>query len=680
MTTPAPSSEPARSQLISPPARTLWVMDYETIKNCFVAVFEDLDSDRREVFVVHRFRNDWKRFLDFLEACVKRKDYHLGYNNIAFDGQITEHLLANLKLMRKITRAEEAAEFLSAYGSSVISRSNRGEFLDYPERRFKIPVIDIFKLNHWDNQAKRSSLKWIQYAMDWESVEEMPHPYWEPVENRRTLDEVIGYCVNDVRSTKAIFNYRDRKGDQVMRGQIKLRAALSREYGLNLHSASETRISKEIFLHYLSEKTGEDKRELNAVKTLREQVVVKDIILPYVHFETPEFRSVLNWFSGLVVDTSDLDLEKDERKGPKFSVTFQNVKTDYGLGGLHGCTRKGIYRSERGRIIKSADVTSFYPMLAIKNRWAPSHLPLDDFLDVYQGFFDKRKTYPKGHYLNYLFKIVLNATYGLSKNRYSFLYDPEFTFRITVNGQLLLSMLYEMLATRIPGAEPLMQNTDGLEFMIDADQEDLFHAICAEWEERTRLSLEYVTYERMIIADVNNYIAIWNEGGKQKTKCKGRFEFEDLPLHKNKSFLVVPKALYAYFVDGVPPETYLAANQCFFDYCAGAKLRGDWFFEERLLEEDKVVSLRHKKLLRYYNSSKGGKLFKCNPDGREMMLEAGDTRQVIANRFQARPFAEYNIDKAYYLAAIRKEIKAIESAPLPRYSKTKDVAQLSFAF
>jgi hypothetical protein len=38
--------------------------------------------------------------------------------------------------------------------------------------------------------------------------------------------------------------------------------------------------------------------------------------------------------------------------------------------------------------------------------------------------------------------------------------------RITINGQLSLMMLYEMLAEVIPDCQPLMQNTDGLEMLI----------------------------------------------------------------------------------------------------------------------------------------------------------------------------------------------------------------------
>ena len=139
---------------------------------------------------------------------------------------------------------------------------------------------------------------------------------------------------------------------------------------------------------------------------------------------------------------------------------------------------------------------------------------------ILQGFsFEERKKYPKSDPKNYVYKIILNSTYGLSNDENSFLYDPEFTMRITINGQLSLSMLYEMICEEIPRAIPLMQNTDGLEMMIPQEYRDKYLEICKEWETITNLQLEHDEYKRMIIGDVNNYIAVTEDG---KSKCKDR--------------------------------------------------------------------------------------------------------------------------------------------------------------
>jgi hypothetical protein len=78
----------------------------------------------------------------------------------------------------------------------------------------------------------------------------------------------------------------------------------------------------------------------------------------------------------------------------------------------------------------SSDVVSYYPNLAIKNKWAPAHLPKEEFCEQYEWFFTERKKIPKKDPKNYVYKIILNSTYGLSNDKNSFLYDPEFTMRI----------------------------------------------------------------------------------------------------------------------------------------------------------------------------------------------------------------------------------------------------------
>ena len=40
-----------------------WVMDYETLFDCFTAVFEDYKTNKTEVFVICRLRNDLPEFI-----------------------------------------------------------------------------------------------------------------------------------------------------------------------------------------------------------------------------------------------------------------------------------------------------------------------------------------------------------------------------------------------------------------------------------------------------------------------------------------------------------------------------------------------------------------------------------------------------------------------------------------
>ena len=266
-------------------------MDYETINNLFVAVFQHYKTEETKVFVVHESKNDFPEYITFLQKCVTENQWHISYNGLSFDAQITQKLLLNQKSLLKLS-AQELVDYIYKYAQTVIEKSNKGDFAEFAPYKLKIKQIDLFKLNHWDNKAKMSGLKWIQYSMDWENVEEMPHRHDQLVTDSNTLNAVIDYCINDVRSTKKIFEHSKE--------QILLRQTLTKEYGIDLYSASEPRISKELFLHFLEERTGMTKTHLKSLRTPRQYIVLADCILPYVKFETPEFNKVLDYFRKMI--------------------------------------------------------------------------------------------------------------------------------------------------------------------------------------------------------------------------------------------------------------------------------------------------------------------------------------------------------------------------------------------
>ena len=72
-----------------------WVMDYETLSNCFTGVFEHYKTTERKIFVVHDLRNDLDSFISFLEENINNKEWHISYNGLAFDGQVTHYILDN---------------------------------------------------------------------------------------------------------------------------------------------------------------------------------------------------------------------------------------------------------------------------------------------------------------------------------------------------------------------------------------------------------------------------------------------------------------------------------------------------------------------------------------------------------------------------------------------------------
>jgi len=649
-----------------------WVMDYETLANCFLAVFEHYKTDDVKVFTVGLLRNDLKKFLEFLKQNRKNDEWHISFNGLNFDGQITQYILNNAIELLHMS-GERAAHLIYVKAQDCIERQNTRQFQEFSERKMSIKQIDLFRLNHWDNPAKRSSLKSIQVAMRWHNVQDMPIEHTEPITTIEQLKEIASYCRNDVSSTKHIM--------KLCQGQINLRGTLTQTYNIPLFSASEPRISKELFLMFLSQKTGMDPHELKKLRTFRKRIDFKDIILPYIEFnELPGFQDLLRKFKEVSLDPLNT------RGGFKHSIKYRGLKTDFGLGGVHGA-KKGVYQAKEGMTIMSSDVVSFYPRLAMVNGWAPEHLPKKAFCEQYQWFFDERRKIPKKDPRNYVYKIVLNSTFGLSIDKNSFLYDPQFGMQITVNGQLSLMMLYTMLCEGVKGAIPVMQNTDGLEMIIPKTEVDAYMKICRMWEDITKLELEHDQYQKLIVPDVNSYIGIfkYKEVTKDKyeeiklsnpedlfgqkdgkfyhaaTKRKGRLDFKDLALHKSTNSLVVAKALFYYFVHNIKPEEFLEKNRDIFDYCNAVKMKGDWQLVETCIIDGVVVEKELQKTVRYYISKTGSKMVKVNKlDGRIIQVESGKWMQTVFNVHEDKPWEEYNIDTQYYLDKIYKEIKSLQ--------------------
>lgn len=86
-------------------------------------------------------------------------------------------------------------------------------------------------------------------------------------------------------------------------------------------------------------------------------------------------------------------------------------------------------------------------------------------MQQYSEFIKRRineKHKPKDERDNVLiegYKLVLNGVYGKSNEDKSFLYDPMYTFKTTIAGQLFISMWSERMVEAVPELVFLQVNT-----------------------------------------------------------------------------------------------------------------------------------------------------------------------------------------------------------------------------
>ena len=64
-------------------------MDYETLSNCFVGVFQHYKTNERKIFIIHDLIDQFSDLLEFFRENLKKKEWHISFNGLSFDAQIT---------------------------------------------------------------------------------------------------------------------------------------------------------------------------------------------------------------------------------------------------------------------------------------------------------------------------------------------------------------------------------------------------------------------------------------------------------------------------------------------------------------------------------------------------------------------------------------------------------------
>lgn len=613
-----------------------WNYDIETLSNCFTYTAIDKDSDEIIQFVIWKNRNDIVGFLHHLVSCRGQ----IGFNNINFDYPVIHYIIQERNRLVQMD-GDKIAKLIYKKAQSVISQ----EYSAIKEEEVLIPQLDLFKIWHYDNKARMTSLKKLEIALNFPNVQDMPYSHEHKVTKDSEVQEILDYNLNDVKATKLFYTKTIDK--------LELRKGLLKKYGLNCLNYPDSKIGEQLMLKLYCQVTNQSEESIKRKRTRRTVLKFIDCIPYYIKFSTPEFNELLNYLKGIEVT--------ELRDSFKYSFGYKGFVFDIGVGGVHGSAKAGVYESTDNEIIVDADVASLYPSLAITLNLYPEHLG-EEFASVYENGIVKPRLEAKKNGDKVMadgFKLSANSVYGKSNSEFSFLCDPLYTLKTTLAGQLALCMLSEMLMTKIPNLTMLQINTDGLTVKIPMEYRKLYWEICQEWEAQTKLVLEYVAYSQMIIRDVNNYIAVAQKTGK--VKYKGTFKpnhemIKDGEYHKSLSQGIVSLAISDYFLKDIPVETTIKENKDIYLFCKTFNTTHGWKCET--IDSEGNIETQQK-TNRYY-ISKNGKTFRKLKDDRVIEIEAGGTLVTIFNKFEEKPFKEYDIDYDYYIEECYKIIHKID--------------------
>jgi hypothetical protein len=635
---------------------TDFVYDIEIFPNFFLLCALNVHTNEKISFEISPRKDERIQLIEFLKSDIRL----FGFNCINYDGKVLQKLLNLTHLKGKVL-----IPTLKQHSDKLITDDKYNMF----QKRFTLcPNVDLMLMHHFDNDARRASLKQLEFAFQMTNIQELPFEH-NTVLTESQMQLVSEYCWNDIEATLRLYNYSKEA--------IQLRESLSNEYNIDMMSWNSPKIGEKSFAFKLAKEIGSYKL---TQKTYRDTINLSEIIFPYVQFETEGFQKLLTYFKSKVIKgtykvfseipfeelsviENHYNLHKTKGVQKNLNILYKNIEFVFGTGGLHACTEPGIYESDEDYIIIDIDVSSYYPNLAIKNRLYPEHLGVE-FCDVYEYRYDERGQYPKGSVWNSSIKLELNGVYGKSNSEHSAFYDSKYTMTITVNGQLLICMLAEALMN----VSTLLQaNTDGV--TVKLLRGDLFKvfAIIDWWEELTKLKLEYVFYSKMIIKDVSNYMAI-TDTGKVKRKGAAFKTKTELELHENHSALIVNEAISAYFIHNTDPVQFMMQDleenglQNFF---MRAKVQKGHKLVARDIEDTTL-----QKLVRYVVTNTGVSLIKImpplpkNPEKwRETEIESGWKTTVCNNLSQINTTEIIeNLNLEYYLIQIKKIINGIEKS------------------
>lgn len=653
------------------------IYDIETLSNCFTYTGLNRDSLDVKQFVIHQDLDETEEFIKHLNSLSKQ----IGFNNLNFDGQVIQFILNNYKKWSEFS-SEYKASIIYDYSQKTINKMNSGGFAEFPEWKMQIPQMDLFKIWHFDNKAKMTSLKWIEFMIDLDNIEEMPIKHYERVSIDQ-VQSILDYNLNDVKATYELYKITKGLTDhKLYKGidKIQLRVDIQNQFNIKCINYNDVKIGDRINkLSYCGLKEIEEKQLPKASKDIN-KFKFKDCFPKYIEFKTLEFNNFVNALSNI-----EVNLKKKDKKAKKqeFEFTYNGTTYLIAKGGIHSKDKPRSIKPLENEILRDADIGSQYPNSLAKRELYPKHLGKEwivGYKDIIQKRLQAKALYkttkePKYQAIQEAYKLSLNGGgYGKLGEENSWQYDPFIMNCVTIGNQMEILMLIESL--ELAGIHVISANTDGIVCLFDKSLNDVYYKTCKEWEIKVGNDdlgqLEYVDYKMLVQTSINDYIAVKLDG---EVKTKGDF-VSDFELHKNKSARVIPLALQEYFINNKSIEETIKNHENIFDFCLGVKSIGAnklvAFNKELQIEEDL------QKINRYYISNKGVHILKRLPklenkkalmqidifgnvdDGtREAEIEAGWLSTVYNKHNKNKSINDYDINYKYYIQKCQRIIDNI---------------------
>jgi hypothetical protein len=517
----APVERPLTPSPFNLPVGSATVFDSEVFGNYYLAAFKHIESGLY-FYIEHSGSGplpDGKR------EALHRAIYWfkiISFNGIYYDMPIVEAAIKYAPL-----------EQLKRISDEIILEDKR---LANPNAKYNhIDLIEVAPLE--------ASLKAYGARLHTRRIQDLPidpHKALTP----QNIEDVRDYCFNDLDNTELLY----AEPQWGLKQYIELRERLGERYGIDLRSKSDAQVAEAVINSELRKLTGRYPKRPDFDDFLG--FTFQYEAPQWVQFQTPMLRDVLSIVQGASFTLDGGGSPQMPEAIAELKVKIADNVYKMGMGGLHSQEKSVAYRADEETYLIDRDVAGYYPRIILNNRYYPEHLG-EVYLEAYGERIVEERLRLKAMKdpLSDGMKIASNGIFGKQGNMYSTVYAPKLLIQTTMTGQLGLLLLIE--AVVLANFEVVSANTDGFVTKVPKTRLDDFNAILADWEQRTGFLTEETRYAALYSRDVNNYIAVKEDGTcKVKGAYSERGSALNSPLSKNPEAMICSDAVQAFLTVG----------------------------------------------------------------------------------------------------------------------------------
>lgn len=276
------------------------IYDCETYPNCFTLAYVYADGSKEGVFEISDRKVELQEILSFFRMCKKENKRLVGFNNLGFDSNLVHWIIGRAKKAKQEGKQLKlSSSAIYKYAMKVIdSHRSEGFGISVKDSDVVIKQLDLFKINHYDNKAKMTSLKLLEFNMRLDNVEDLPFPVGKKLTHFE-IETLIEYNFSDIYATKKFY--------ELCLNSISFRDTVSEKYGFDCTNLNDGKIGGNFFMRKIEETnpyafyepSSSGKRVMR--QTRRDCIVIKDCLFPYIRFKRPEFKAIHDWLKKQVI-------------------------------------------------------------------------------------------------------------------------------------------------------------------------------------------------------------------------------------------------------------------------------------------------------------------------------------------------------------------------------------------